>query len=77
MKFLGYSIPNDGIYQDLDIVQDILSFSLLKVLKDLRRFLRMLNLYGRFLPGAAHHQGVLNAYLSGPNCVIAWSTEAF
>lgn len=37
-----------------------------KTVKELRRFLGMLNFYRRFIPNAAHIQGPLNQMLAGP-----------
>lgn len=40
-------------------------FKLPKSVKDLRRLLRILNFYRRFLQNADHHQSIPKAYLSG------------
>ncbi|CAD7083758.1 unnamed protein product [Hermetia illucens] len=80
VRFLGHSISSEGIQPDPDKVQAITSFPRPKTVRELRRFLGMLNFYRRFLPKAAHHQSVLNAYLSGPKTKdtreIVWSEEA-
>ncbi|CAD7085746.1 unnamed protein product [Hermetia illucens] len=80
VRFLGHFISPEGIQPDPDKVQAISSFPRPKTVRELRRFLGMLNFYRRFLPKAAHLQSILNAYLSGPKTKdtreIVWSEEA-
>lgn len=66
VKFLGYKVSASGI-QPLDYkVQAIRDFPLPKTVKELRRFLGMLNFYRRFIPDAATKQAPLNSLLTGP-----------
>lgn len=66
VKFLGYKVSFSGI-QPLDSkIQAIQEFPVPKTVKELRRFLGMLNFYRRFFPEAAAKQAPLNRLLSGP-----------
>lgn len=66
VKFLGYQVSASGT-RPLDTnVQAIQEFTIPKTVKELRRFLGMLNFYRRFVPNAAKLQAPLNAVLSGP-----------
>lgn len=65
VKFLGHFINSDGIKPSPEKVKAILDFKLPSTVKDLRRFLGMLNFYRRFLPHAAEHQILLNKFLTG------------
>lgn len=65
VTFLGYSISANGL-KPLDTkVQAIQAFPPPKNIKELRRFLGMINFYRRFIPGAAQLQAPLNALLTG------------
>lgn len=65
VTFLGYSISADGI-KPLDTkVEAIKDYPTPKTVKELRRFLGMLNFYRRFIPQAAHLQAPLNDFLTG------------
>jgi hypothetical protein len=65
VTFLGYSISPEGIKPLPAKVEAIMNFPVPKNVKELRRFLGMLNFYRRFIPYAAQHQGPLNSLLSG------------
>lgn len=66
VNFLGYHVSAKGT-RPLDVKVDaIQNYSAPKTVKDLRRFLGMLNFYRRFIPNAAKLQAPLNALLSGP-----------
>lgn len=66
VTFLGYQVSAAGT-RPLDTkVQAIQDYSVPKTVKDLRRFLGMLNFYRRFIPNAAQLQAPLNAILAGP-----------
>lgn len=65
VTFLGYSISAEGI-KPLDTkVEAIKSFPAPKTIKELRRFLGMLNFYRRFIPNAAEVQAPLHALMVG------------
>lgn len=65
VTFLGYLVSSAGI-KPLDCkVEAIRNFSTPKTVRELRRFLGMINFYRRFLPNAAKIQAPLNALLTG------------
>ncbi|CAH2099527.1 unnamed protein product [Euphydryas editha] len=65
VKFLGYTISYEGT-KPLDTkVEAIKSFPEPKTIKQLRRFLGMINFYRRFIPSAAQIQAPLNNLLTG------------
>lgn len=65
INFLGYSINASGTKPLLTKVEAIKNFPVPKTVKELRRFLGMLNFYRRCIPNAAVHQAPLNALLTG------------
>lgn len=66
VSFLGYNVSASGT-QPFDVkVQAIQEFPVPKTIKELRRFLGMLNFYRRFIPKAAKTQAPLNTLLEGP-----------
>lgn len=66
VNFLGYEISADGTKPLPEKVEAIKNFPQPKTVKELRRFLGMLNFYRRFIHNAAQHQAPLNALLTGP-----------
>lgn len=79
VTFLGCSVSADGI-RPLDTkVQAIQEFPVPKTIKELRRFLGMMNFCRRFIPNAASIQAPLNSLLAGPKVKsshpIDWTTE--
>lgn len=66
LDFLGYRITAAGISPPAHRIEALRSYPLPKTVKDLRRFLGMLNFYRRFLPKAAELQAPLHNALSGP-----------
>lgn len=65
VEFLGYEVSATGT-KPLDTkVQAIQEFAAPKTVKELRRFLGMLNFYRRFIPNAAQLQAPLNNALAG------------
>lgn len=64
VKFLGYNISASGTKPLPEKVEAITNFPTPKTVKELRRFLGMLNFYRRFIPSAAQHQAPLNALLT-------------
>lgn len=65
VTFLGYTISTRGIKPLDSKVQAIKDFPTPKTVKELRRFLGMINFYRRLIPAAAHIQGPLNSLLGG------------
>lgn len=66
VTFLGYRVSGAGTKPLDSKVQAIQEFTVPKTVKELRRFLGMLNFYRRFIPKAAHLQAPLNSLLTGP-----------
>lgn len=65
VSFLGYHISAEGTKPQEAKVQAIKDCPPPKTVRELRRFLGMLNFYRRFLPNAAQSQAPLNALLTG------------
>lgn len=65
VKFLGHMVSAEGICPSSDRVEAITNFKLPSTVKDLRRYLGMINFYRRLIPNAAESQVLLNAYLTG------------
>lgn len=65
VTFLGYHISACGTKPLDSKVQAIKEFPAPKTVRQLRRFLGMLNFYRRFMPNAAKIQAPLNALLAG------------
>ncbi|GBN27706.1 Transposon Tf2-6 polyprotein [Araneus ventricosus] len=80
VKFLGYLISEKEIQPLPYRVKAINEFQQPKTIKDLRRFLALLNFYLRFLKNAAHDQSLLSDYLYGAKRndtrPINWTQEA-
>lgn len=80
VKFLGYIVNKEGTRPLADKVKAIVDFPRPEVVKQLRRFLGMINFYRRFIPNAASVQSPLNRLLCGRkvkgNAPIEWSTDA-
>ncbi|XP_045764373.1 uncharacterized protein LOC123869707 [Maniola jurtina] len=65
--FLGYRVSSEGTKPLESKVEAIVNYPVPKTVRELRRFLGMINFYRRFVPNAAHLQAPLNALLAGPN----------
>lgn len=65
VKFLGYNVSSEGIKPLETKTQAIKDFPTPKTVRELRRFLGMLNYYRRFIPSAAKAQAPLNTLLAG------------
>ncbi|GBM24176.1 Transposon Tf2-9 polyprotein [Araneus ventricosus] len=80
VKFLRYLISEKGIEPLPDRVKTVNEFQQPKTIKDLRRFLALLNFYRRFLKNAAHEQSLLSDYLKGAKKndtrLINWTENA-
>jgi hypothetical protein len=78
VTFLGYHISAQCTRSFEDRVAAIQSYTLPQIMRQLRRFLGMLNFYHRFLPTAAMDQAPLNALLSGKvhgTTTIHWAPD--
>jgi hypothetical protein len=77
--FLGYKVSAEGSRLLEERVAHLQNCPPSKTASQIRRFLRMLNFYGRILPYAAAIQAPLNAALSGPRFKglhpITWTPE--
>lgn len=80
MDFLGYHITSQGIRPTEEKYKAIVEFPKPKTIKELRRFLGMINFYRNNLPHAAQYQNILNEYLhmskKNDNSPIPWTTDA-
>ncbi|GFR12994.1 hypothetical protein TNCT_111821 [Trichonephila clavata] len=80
VDFLGHHVSASGIRPTTERIQAILDFNRPSTVKQLRRFLAMLNFYRRFLPNAAKHQTKLNDFLVGikknKNKSIDWDEDS-
>lgn len=80
LKFLGYSVSEQGTKPLQEKVQAIREFPKPKQIKQLRRFLGMVNFYRRFIPKAAVLQSPLNKLLKGKklkgDTPVSWFKEA-
>ncbi|GFQ96713.1 hypothetical protein TNCT_157351 [Trichonephila clavata] len=80
VDFLGHHVSASGIRPTTERIQAILDFNRPSTVKQLRRFLGMLNFYLRFLPNAAKHQTKLNDFLVGikekKNKSIDWDEDS-
>lgn len=65
VNFLGYHISAKGTRPLPTKVEAVQNFPAPKTVRELRRFLGMLNFYRRFIPGAASLQAPLNTLLTG------------
>lgn len=65
VTFLGYCISAKGTSPLPTKVDAIKTFPVPKTVKELRRFLGMVNFYRRFIQGAAKQRAPLNALLTG------------
>ena len=80
LSFLGYLVNEQGIRPMPERVEPILKFERPKTIKDLRKYLGLLNYYRRNIPQAAHVQTLLSNYLKGSRksdkIQIAWTEES-
>lgn len=65
VTFLGHKVLNAGLSPQPEKVQTISTYPKPKNVKDLRRFLGMVNFYNRFLPQAAQTQAPLQEAIAG------------
>jgi len=82
LEFLGYTVTADGILPTPDKVETIKTFPRPDRLKQLRRYLGMLNFYHNFCENLAKITAPLSQLLSGPqpahkaNPKIKWTEES-
>lgn len=76
VTFLGYTVSEAGVRPLDSKVTAINDYPVPKTVKELRRFLGMMNFYRRFLPGAASLQAPLNSLLAGPKAKGSRPIEA-
>lgn len=83
IDFLGYTISSLGSKPLESKVEAIKNFPVPSTVRELRRFLGMINFYRRFIPDAAQTQAPLNALLTGsvkgshPVSIVGEALEAF
>ncbi|GBP51089.1 Transposon Tf2-6 polyprotein [Eumeta japonica] len=83
VTFLGYNISAKGTKPLEQKVESIKNLPIPKTLKELRRFLGMINFYRHFIPDAARIQAPLNTLLTGsiknshPINIIGEALKAF
>lgn len=65
VDFLGYRVNEDGVKPQPDRVAAVIQYTQPTTVKELRRFLALVNGYKRFLPGAAGQQKVLQDLIQG------------
>lgn len=65
VEFLGYLIDKDGILPLPDRVHAVRQYELPTTVKQLRRFLALVNVYKRFIPQATDQQSELRALIPG------------
>lgn len=79
VKFLGYLVSASGIVPLPEKVEAIRQFPKPQNIRELRRFLGMLNFYRRFTQNAAKYQAPLNNCLHGPkisnSTPVSWNPE--
>ena len=73
LEFLGYKVDKDGISPLEDRVQVIRETPPPGTIKELQRFLGMINYYRRFIPKAAHHLNALFDSLKGKPKTLSWT----
>ena len=79
VKFLGYLVSDSGTQPLPAKVDAIRTYPRPETVKQLRRFLGMLNFYRRFIPKAAQVQALLNDLLQGNvkgKTPVKWTQEA-
>ena len=75
LEFLGYRLDSEGITPLPERVNAIKEVKPPTNVKELQRFLGMVNYYRRFIPKAAHHLFHLFEALKGKPKVIKWTDE--
>lgn len=76
ITFLGYTVNEHGIKPLAERIEAIGKFSEPATVKQLRRYLGMINFYRRFIPGTAKILQPLNELMKGPkkgNAPVTWA----
>lgn len=80
LDFLGYHITSQGMKPTMEKTQAISEYPKPKTVKELRRFLGMINFYRGSIPKAALHQAPLNVFLKNSkkndSTPITWNPVA-
>jgi len=80
VEYLGYTVNKEGIRPTNDRVKAIVDFKKPNNIKELRRYLGIINFYHRFIKNAAAILAPLNGYLTGAKKrdkrPIEWTTQA-
>lgn len=80
VEFIGYVVGKEGVRPLPARVQAVLDYKPPKTVKDLRRFLALLNVYKRFIPHAVDIQRSLRALIpdnrKNDSRPISWSDQA-
>lgn len=80
LRFLGHSITKDGTRPLPERIEALRNFKRPVIVKDLKRFLAMLNFYRRFIPHALQTQACLFDMVRGnkrnDTTPLTWSAEA-
>ena len=75
LEFLGYHVDEHGILPLPERVSAIREFAQPTSVKELQRFLGMINYYRRFIPRAAHHLRFLFQALKGKQKQLPWNEK--
>ncbi|XP_058840796.1 uncharacterized protein K02A2.6-like [Topomyia yanbarensis] len=76
VPFLGYLLSCDGLRPDPSKVQGILDFEAPKTVRQVRRFLGMINYYRRFISDFSAITAPVSDLLTGKPKVVRWTKEA-
>ncbi|GFY73529.1 transposon Tf2-11 polyprotein [Trichonephila inaurata madagascariensis] len=80
VPFVGYLVDKDGILPLPEKVELIANYKQPTTVRDLRKFLGILNFYRKFLPKAAHIQAPLHEFLKNSKRndkrEVKWNAEA-
>ena len=75
VEFLGYKVDQNGVHPMEDRVTAIRETATPTSIKELQRFLGVINYYRRFIPNAAHHMYALFEALRGKPKKLNWTAE--
>ena len=75
LQFLGYKVDEEGVYPLEHRVEAIRQTTRPTTVKELQRFLGMVNYYRKWIPQAAHHASPLFDALKSKPKVLSWSCE--
>lgn len=76
VPFLGYLLSCDGLKPDPSKVQAILDFEAPKTIRQIRRFLGMVNYYRRFIGDFSEITAPISDLLAGKPKIVRWTSEA-